>query len=133
MDGGVTPQYLALLASQYVRAAERGQANINDYLADLVGRPVGTVRGHLIRARRDGLLTGSHGKKGGQLSDDAKALVEPFARSWLDEYDKLFRASPLDGFFQSLASDEVEMPPRVVEDKPKRRRPHKEIKQRTET
>lgn len=51
LSEGVTPRYLALLSYEYVRAAERGQANINDYLAELVGKPVGTVRGHLIRAR----------------------------------------------------------------------------------
>lgn len=91
MSDGVTRQYLALLAWHYVRAADRGQANINEYLAELVGKPVGTVRGHLIRARRDGLLSGTHGKKGGELSADASELVEPYALSWLDEFDKLSR------------------------------------------
>ncbi|OMC13456.1 hypothetical protein A5735_12300 [Mycolicibacter heraklionensis] len=86
---GITPSYLALLSSHYVRSAERGQANINDYLAELVGKPVGTVRGHLIRARREGLLSGQHGRKGGELSAEAKQLVEPFSRRWLDELDRI--------------------------------------------
>lgn len=86
---GVTDRYLALLSWHYARAAERGQANINDYLAELVGKPVGTVRGHLIRARHDGLLSGSHGRKGGELSAAAERLIEPFANEWLKELDRL--------------------------------------------
>ncbi|BBY62195.1 hypothetical protein [Mycolicibacterium helvum] len=86
---GVTREYLALLASHYVWAVDRGQANINDFLAELVGRPVGTVRGHLIRARHEGLLSGSHGKKGGELSDEAEELVEPFALARIDEIGRL--------------------------------------------
>ena len=80
---------IALLAWHYVQATKRGQANINDYLAELVGRPVGTVRGHLIRARHDGILSGSHGKKGGELRADAQELVEPYALAWLDEFDRI--------------------------------------------
>lgn len=86
---GVTDQYLALLAWHYVQAAERGQANINDYLAEMVGKPVGTVRGHLIRARRDGLLSGTHGRKGGELSSEASDLVEPYALAWVNELGRL--------------------------------------------
>lgn len=95
LSEGVTPRYLALLSSEYVRAVERGRANINDYLAELVGKPVGTVRGHLIRARHDGLLSGSHGKKGGELSTEAKELIEPDALAWLDKYDEIFGNSPM--------------------------------------
>lgn len=86
---GITPEYLALLSWHYVRAAERGQANINDYLGELVGKPVGTVRGHLIRARHDGLLSGSHGRKGGELSAEAERLIEPYATAWMSELDRL--------------------------------------------
>lgn len=89
LSEGITPQYLALLSYNYVQAAERGQANINDYLADLVGKPVGTVRGHLNRARGIGLLTGSHGRKGGELSDEAEKLIEPYVIAWIDELSRL--------------------------------------------
>lgn len=89
MSDGVTQQYLSILAWHYVRAADRGQANINEYLAGLVGKPVGTVRGHLMRARREGLLSGTHGKKGGELSAAASELVEPYALAWLDEFERL--------------------------------------------
>jgi hypothetical protein len=113
MTDGVTEHYLALLAWHYVRAAERGQANINDYLADLVGKPVGTVRGHLIRARHDGLLSGRHGKKGGELSNDALKVVKPYAQAWTDEYDRLFGDSALNKFFEEVAPEtgDKELPP----------------------
>ena len=110
LSEGVTDRYLAMLAFEYVRATERGQSNINDYLAELVGKPVGTVRGHLIRARREELLSGTHGRKGGSLSPEAHDLVEPYALAWLAELDRLSR----------------------IEDKPKRRRPQKAITPRTD-
>lgn len=87
LNDGITPQYLALLSWHYVTAVDRGQANINDYLAEMLGKPVGTVRGHLIRARRDGLLSGSHGRKGGELSPEAMEMVEPFADALIAELD----------------------------------------------
>lgn len=131
LSGGVTPTYLALLSYEYVRATERGQANINDYLAELVGRPVGTVRGHLIRARRDGLLSGTHGKKGGELSEEAEDLIEPYALAWLDEMDRLA------GNTRESETIKVEMPDLLVaveeKPKPKRRRPQKAITPRSET
>ncbi|WP_241472273.1 hypothetical protein [Mycolicibacterium neoaurum] len=89
MSEGITREYLALLSWHYVQAVERGQLNINYYLADLVGKPVGTVRGHLIRARHDGLLSSTHGKKGGELSPEAEGLAEPYALAWLGEMDRL--------------------------------------------
>jgi hypothetical protein len=123
---GVTDYYLALLSWQYVQATGRGQANINDYMAELVGKPVGTVRGHLIRARHGGLLTGSHGRKGGELTEAAEEILEPYARLHLAEFDRLIGEAALDEV-------EVETPLRVVDDKPKRRRPQKAITPRTET
>lgn len=111
LSEGITDRYLAMLAFEYVRATERGQSNINDYLADLVGKPVGTVRGHLIRARRDGLLSGTHGRKGGSLSPEAHNLVEPYVLAWWAELDRLSG----------------------IEDKPKRRRPQKTKTPRAKT
>jgi hypothetical protein len=133
MSDGVTQQYLALLAWQYVQAAERGQANINDYLAELVGKPVGTVRGHLIRARRDGLLSGTHGRKGGKLSPEAHKLVEPYALAWLDEFERLAGKSTAEP--ETLEVDTPELLVAVEETpaNPKRRRPQKAIKPRAKT
>lgn len=129
LSEGVTDQYLAMLSFEYVRAVDRGQANINDYLAELVGRPVGTVRGHLIRARRDGLLSGTHGRKGGELSPQADDLVEPYAHAWLEEFDRLAgHSSDGDGTLET-----IQPVLRAVEDKPTRRRPQKAITPRTAT
>jgi hypothetical protein len=44
--GGVGDDYLALLADEYVRAVNRGQPKVIDYLAELIGKLVSTVRGH---------------------------------------------------------------------------------------
>lgn len=90
LSEGVTDEYLALLSYAYVREVSRGRERINDYLAELVGKPVSTVRGHLVRARHDGFLVGgSHGRKGGELSAAAEELVEPHALAWLAELEKL--------------------------------------------
>lgn len=90
MGEGITRDYLALLSWHYVRAVERGQLNINYYLAELVGKPVGTVRGHLIRARHEGLLSSIQGKKGGELSDEAEELIEPYVVEWTEKLGKLY-------------------------------------------
>lgn len=86
---GVTDRYLALLSWHYVRAVKRGQARINDYLAQIVGKPTSTVRGHLWQARNKGLLSGAPGRKGGALSEEAEDLVETYALEWLAKLDEL--------------------------------------------
>lgn len=112
-EDGVSDYYLAFLSWQYVQAAGTGQSNINDFLAEMVGKPVGTVRGHLIRARQKGLLTGSHGRKGGELTDAAEDLLEPYIQTHLAEFDRL----------RDLRA----------EDEPKRRRPQKVTTSRSKT
>lgn len=89
LSHGVTDDYLALLSNVYVNAVNRGQPKVNDYLAELIGRPTNTVRGHLWQARNKGLLSRAPGHKGGQLSEEAEALIEPYALAWLAELDKL--------------------------------------------
>jgi hypothetical protein len=77
LAGGGGEDYLALLSDEYVRAVNRGQAKVNDYLAEMIGKPVSTVRGHLWRARKQGLLMDTDpGRKGGQLGPEAKRIVE---------------------------------------------------------
>lgn len=73
---GVTEDYLVLLADAYVRAVNRGQVNPNEYLAEMAGKSTSTVRGHLWQARKRGFLTGSPGRKGGQLTNDAASIIE---------------------------------------------------------
>jgi hypothetical protein len=76
LDEGVSEEYLSLLSSAYVRAVNRGQAKVNDYLAETVGKPVSTVRGHLWQARNEGFLTRSPGRKGGQLTSKTTEILE---------------------------------------------------------
>lgn len=126
---GVTDYYLAFLAWQYVQAVGVGQANINEFMAELVGKPVGTVRGHLIRARQKGLLTGSHGRKGGELTEAAEEILEPYAQLHLAEYERLKKEA-------DKRLIKVEMPELLVavdeKPKPKRRRSQKAITPRSE-
>ncbi|KXF54643.1 hypothetical protein AXA44_40545 [Rhodococcus sp. SC4] len=72
---GVTPEYLALLSSAYVSRVNSGQAKPVERLAEDIGKSLQTIRGHLWRARKEGLLTGSAGRKGGQLTPEASAIL----------------------------------------------------------
>ena|GEM_PF-1762312 len=118
---GVGDDYLALLADEYVRAVNRGQAKVNDYLAELIGKPVSTVRGHLWRARKQHLLMDTDpGRKGGQLGPEAKKIVERIDT----QTSKSFMAA-VDAATGAVESETmtatVEGPPVVIEPrKPKR-------------
>jgi hypothetical protein len=95
LSRGVTEEYLALLSSAYVSAVNRGQAKPNDYLAELVGKTTSTVRGHLWQARNQDFLTGSPGRKGGQLTDKATKILErivPGADALLSPVESLRKA-----------------------------------------
>jgi hypothetical protein len=73
---GVTDDYLALLAERYVTLVNTGQEKPVDHLAEELGRSLPTVKGHLWQARKRGLLTGgSAGRKGGEISEEARQLV----------------------------------------------------------
>ena len=76
LSHGVTEEYLALLASAYVSAVNRGQEKPSEHLADIAGKTASTVKWHLWQARKRGLLTGSAGRKGGQLTHRAKVILE---------------------------------------------------------
>ncbi|MGL6235699.1 MAG: hypothetical protein ACRC20_10170 [Segniliparus sp.] len=80
LDKGVTDEYLALLAQEYVSAVNRNQAKPNDHLAEMVGKTVSTIRGHLWQARKQGLLTGTPGRAGGQLTPKAQEILKQHAR-----------------------------------------------------
>jgi hypothetical protein len=83
---GFTDDYLALLSSEYLRAVNRGQARVNAYLAETIGKPTSTIRGHLWQARKRGFLTGSPGRKGGQLLPDAEAIMERIDAETADSF-----------------------------------------------
>ena len=76
LNEGVTDHYLAMLSSAYVTAVNRGQAKLNDYLAEMIGKPTNTIRGHLWQARKQGFLTGSPGRKGGRLTPKSTEILE---------------------------------------------------------
>lgn len=80
---GISTEYLALLSSLYVLRVVRGQAKPVDAIAAELGKSAVTIQGHLWRARKEGLLDGPRGRKGGHLSKDALAIVERIAPSGL--------------------------------------------------
>jgi hypothetical protein len=86
---GITEQYLALLASVYVHRVNIGQDKPVQQLADELGKSLTTVKGHLWQARKRGLLTGSSGRKGGQLTPEATKILE--------------RIVPIDGWHRELS------------------------------
>lgn len=75
LASGITPEYIALLSVEYVTRVERGDTKPVEQIADDLGKGLQTVRGHLWRARREGYLTGSAGRKGGTLTEQSKAIV----------------------------------------------------------
>lgn len=77
MAGGVNrPSYLALLASDYIHRVQDGQHKPVEHLAEDLGKPLQTVRGHLWQSRKRGFLLGSPGRKGGVLSPEAMAVIQ---------------------------------------------------------
>jgi biotin operon repressor len=77
---GITREYLALLASDYVQRVNSDQPKPVERLADELGKSLQTVRGHLWQARTQGLLTGSPGRKGGDLTMEAMTLLQRMAK-----------------------------------------------------
>lgn len=72
---GITDQYLSLLSSRYVQITNRGQSHPLRVLAEITGKTESTVKGHLWQARKRGLLEGSPGRAGGQLTPKAQGIV----------------------------------------------------------
>lgn len=74
-DHGVTERALARVAALYVHYVNTGTARPVQVIAQDTGRSAVTVRGWLTRARKDGLLTGAHGKLGGELTPKGLAAL----------------------------------------------------------
>ncbi|MCC2278512.1 hypothetical protein LKL35_24255 [Streptomyces sp. ET3-23] len=72
---GVTDEYLALLASAYVGYVNDGGTGPLAHLAEKVGKSESTIKGHLWQARKRGLLTGSAGRAGGELTEKATEIL----------------------------------------------------------
>jgi hypothetical protein len=80
LEQGVSDDYLALLAVEYVGRVNAGQEKPVDHMAEELGRSLATIKGHLWQARKRGLLTGgSPGRKGGETSEEARQLAMNWA------------------------------------------------------
>ena len=96
LSHGVTPEYLALLSSLYVSTVNSGQPKPVERLAEDIGKGLQTIRGHLWQARKQDLLTGSTGRKGGHLTPKATKILErivPGAADLLSPADSLRKAN----------------------------------------
>lgn len=73
--GRITDDYLARLAVAYGELAPH-RRDVSTALADALDKPVPTVKGHIMRARREGFLTDAEdGKEGGKATDKARDLI----------------------------------------------------------
>ena len=68
---GVSEGYLAYLAEAYVFLVRTGERSVAAKLAEMTGRSPDTMKQHLHRVRKAGMLTTIPGKAGGQLTDKA--------------------------------------------------------------
>lgn len=73
--GRITDEYLGALAVAYGDLAPH-RRDVSTALADALGKPVPTVKGHIMRARHEGFLTeAAEGKEGGEATDKARESV----------------------------------------------------------
>lgn len=71
----ITDEYLAALSIAYSELAPQ-RRDVSTALADALGKPVPTVKGHIMRARHEGFLTeAAEGREGGEATDKARELV----------------------------------------------------------
>lgn len=73
---GVTPLYLACLAAAYVEEVESGNRAPTEALAEITGRARGTVTQQLKQVRREGYLTSHSHRAGGEITDQARHVLE---------------------------------------------------------
>jgi hypothetical protein len=74
-NGTITDRYLAALSVAYEELAPQGRA-VSIRLATALGIPTATLKGHLVRAREDGLLSKAvPGREGGEATDKARQVL----------------------------------------------------------
>lgn len=74
--GRVSDEYLARLATAYEALVPEGRG-VSTALADALGKPVPTVKGHIMRARREGYLSEAiEGREGGEATEGARELLQ---------------------------------------------------------
>jgi hypothetical protein len=72
----LTDDYLAHLALAYEVVARQPGRSITEPLAEVIGRPGPTVKGHIGRARAAGFITPTGmGRGGGKATDKAREVV----------------------------------------------------------
>ncbi|WIM87716.1 hypothetical protein PT015_23275 [Candidatus Mycobacterium wuenschmannii] len=72
---GVTDTYLALLANAYIQLTRAGESSVSKRLAEATGRSPDTIKQHLHRVRKEGMLTAISGKAGGLLTMKAVEII----------------------------------------------------------
>ncbi|ORJ97763.1 hypothetical protein [Prescottella equi] len=74
--GRVSDEYLARLAAAYELLVPEGRG-VSTALAEALGKPVPTVKGHIMRARRAGYLSEAiEGREGGEATASARDLLQ---------------------------------------------------------
>ena len=74
--GRITDEYLARLATAYEALVPEGRG-VSTALADALDKPVPTVKGHIMRARRAGYLNEAiEGREGGEATASARELLQ---------------------------------------------------------
>jgi hypothetical protein len=68
-------RFYAVASAAYARLTEAGETAPLRTMAEMAGLPVGTVRTQIREARRRGMLTGVHGRAGGNLTERAAELI----------------------------------------------------------
>lgn len=73
--GRVTGEYLARLAVAYEALTPEGRG-VSTAIADALGKPLPTIKGHIMRARREGYLSEAiQGREGGKITAKARELM----------------------------------------------------------
>ena len=80
---GVSDGYLALLAEAYEALVRSGERSVAVKLSEMTGRSPDTVKQHLHKVRKAGMLTSIPGKAGGRLTPKAVRAI----REWMSGPD----------------------------------------------
>lgn len=79
--GRVSDEYLVRLAAAYEALVPEGRG-VSAKLASYLGKPVPTIKGHIMRARREGYLSEAFdGREGGELTEPARKLLETLPKA----------------------------------------------------
>lgn len=100
---GVTHSYLVRLCQEYIELVKRGRARPSEYLAELVGKNPSTIKGHLWKAKKEGLFVGAHGRVGGKLTSDGARVAH---RMFLDSMNQADRRRWIEEFGEEPLQDD---------------------------